>query len=51
VLTVSARGATRAAARATAYEALAHIGLDGGQWRDDVGAAPARAKAEESLWP
>jgi phosphoribosylamine--glycine ligase len=52
VLTVSARGATRGAARGLAYGALAHIRLDGGQCREDVGAEPAEVRgAEGSQWP
>src|SRR5262249_31580717 len=37
VLTVSAVGGTRAEARRRAYEALACLRLEGGQWRSDVG--------------
>jgi phosphoribosylamine--glycine ligase len=41
VLTVSAVGATRTEARRRAYEAMACVRLEGGQWRSDV--------AEESV--
>jgi phosphoribosylamine--glycine ligase len=45
VLAVSGVGAARAEARARAYEALADIRLEGGQWRNDVGAEGGAAAA------
>jgi phosphoribosylamine--glycine ligase len=42
VLSVVGRGATFADARATAYEALGHITLDGGHYRTDIAAKVAQ---------
>jgi len=42
-LTVSAVGADREAARELAYRARACLHLEGGQWREDIGARPAPA--------
>ncbi|HEX3003760.1 MAG TPA: phosphoribosylamine--glycine ligase [Angustibacter sp.] len=45
VLSVVGTGADLAAARATAYDALARIHLDGGQYRSDIAAAAAQVPA------
>jgi phosphoribosylamine--glycine ligase len=48
VLTVSAIGDTRAGARRRAYEALACLRLQDGQWRRDIGEDASTANLQEN---